>query len=251
MIASTRKRGSLLAACAALVAAGCASSGTQPHAMAAGQHEAAAGVEEQAAKEHSAQYDPSQEIVVPPAVNCPFFGYGVVATGQYCYGSWTSVRNPTARHLAEGKRHAELAAQHRAASQALRDAEARACKNVPPGDRDVSPFYHREDILSVEPVKQSVAYGGGPVIGAEVVFASLPGMTAEWLQRVVSCHLARNAVIDDAAQEMAYCPLAVRHAAASVRSAGNGFAVDITSTDDQSVKEIVARAGRLTAKAGH
>jgi hypothetical protein len=100
--------------------------------MTAGQHEAAAKSEEQVAKEHAPQYDPSQ--VIPPTMNCPF------VVDVTCYRSWTSVLNPTERHLAEGKQHAELAIQHRAASHALRDAEARACKNVPEGDRDIGPF---------------------------------------------------------------------------------------------------------------
>jgi len=220
--------------------ASCASSGTEPNAMTAGQHEAAAKSEEQAAKEHPAQYDPSQAVL--PTINCPF------SAGLNCYRAWTSVESPTERHLAEGKRHAELAAQHRAASQALRDAETRSCKNVPEGDQDVSPFYHREDIVSVATLKANVPYGG-PIIGAEVVFASLPGMTAEWLQRVVDCHLARNAVLNDAEKMASYCPLAVPHVKAAVRSVGSGFAVDVTSNDEKSVREIISRAEALKNRA--
>lgn len=231
---------SALGTSAALLLAGCATTGTEPHAMTGPEHEAAAKQEEQAAKEHMGHYDPAAAI--PPTITCPFW------VGVTCYRSWTSVENPTQQHLAEGKHHAELAFQHRAASQALRDAEARSCTNVPEGDRDVSPFYHREDILSARPLRQSVAYGGGPIIGAEVVFASLAGMTAEWLQRLVDCHLARNAALGDAAKEMPYCPLAVPHARATVRSVGNGFAVDITSDDENSVREIIARAERLAGK---
>lgn len=208
--------------------------------MTASQHEAAARTEEQAAKEHAAHYDPSQYI--PPTIGCPF------NVGAACYRSWTSVMNPTEVHLADGKRHAELAAQHRAASQALRDAEVRACKNVPEGDRDVSPFYHREDIVSAGPFTEGFALGGQRVIGAEVVFAALPGMTAEWLQRVMDCHLARNAILPDAATTMSYCPLAVPHAKAQVRSVGNSFAVDVTSNDEGSVKAILSRAEALTRK---
>jgi hypothetical protein len=231
---------SVLASVAASFLVSCASSGTEPHAMTAGQHEAAAKNEDQTAKAHESQYDPSRVIPVPSRVGCPFYDR------IHCYGAWSSVSNPTAQHLVEGKRHVEIAAQHRAASQALRDAEARSCKNVPEGDQDISPFYHRQDIVSVAPLKQGLPYGGGPVIGAEVVFASLPGMTVEWLQRVVDCHLARNAAIGDAQKEMPYCPLAVPHVRTLVRSVGNGFAVDISSDDDKSVKEVIARSEALT-----
>lgn len=206
--------------------------------MTAGQHEAAARQEEQTAKDHIGQHDPAA--VAAPTIDCPFFA------GATCYRYWTAAQNPTAAHLAEGKRHVDLAARHRGASQALRDAEARSCVNVPEGDRDVSPFYHRADIVSAVPLRQSLPYGGGPVIGAEIVFASLPGMTGEWLQRVVDCHLARDAVLGDVAKKgMPYCPLVVPHVKATVRSLGNGFAVDITSDEENSVREIIARAERL------
>jgi len=42
-----------------------------------------------------------------------------------------------------------MAADHRAAAQALRDAEGTSCGGIAESDRDVSPFDHREDITSV------------------------------------------------------------------------------------------------------
>jgi len=61
----------------------------------------------------------------------------------------------------------------------------------------MSPFDHPEDIISVTPSKQSAASASKlmPVehlTGAVVTFRAVPGMTAEWLQRVVDCHLARS-----------------------------------------------------------
>ena len=227
-----------------LLLASCASSGTEPHAMTAPQHEAAARSEEVASKEHERRYDSSQILPVGIGslsyVSCP--GY----TGINCFPSWSSVRNPTELHLSDARRHAELAGRHRAASLALREAEAGSCKNVPEGDQDISPFYHREDIISAGPFAESLGLGGRNVVGAEVLFAALPGMTAEWLQRVVDCHLARNAVLGNAEQTMSYCPLAVPHVKAKVRSLGSGFAVDITSEDERSIKEVIARAEALT-----
>jgi hypothetical protein len=229
--------------------ASCASSGTEPHAMTAAQHEAAAKGEERASTEHTSRYDAAQAIVVPPTVNCPFSGaYASAPVGAGCYGAWTSVMNPTKQHLEEGRHHAEVAARHRAASQALRDAEARACQGVPEGDRDVSPFYHREDITAVRSVSEHLPFGRERLTGAEVVFTALPGMTAEWLQRVVDCHLARNAVVGDEEGTMRYCPLAVPHVKATVRSEGGGFAVDVTSQDEVSVREVIARAEALKPK---
>lgn len=67
------------------------------------------------------------------------------------------------------------------------------------------------------------------------------------VQRVVDCHLGRNAVMSDA-EKMPYCPLAVHHVKAQVRSVGYGFAVDATSGEESSVKEMLARAQALSSK---
>lgn len=218
---------SLLAA-PLVLALGRASSGTEPHAMTAARHEAAAKGEEQTAAEHG---------------RCPA-GYG----GRACAAGWSSYENLAKYHIAEAGRHRETAERHRAASQALRAAEARACVDVPDADRDISPFFHTQDIVAT-----GIVYAfNGPYgqksgdAGASVTFKALPGMTAEWLQRVVDCHLARNAVVGDSDGVMSYCPLAVPHVSAQVRSAGNGFEVDIRSDDKGSVKEVIKRVQALT-----
>jgi hypothetical protein len=158
----------------------CASSGTNPGDMTAPQHQASAAAATTEAQGHEARYDPSAE---SPA-HCAPYGIGD------CAPYWSSVTNPTARHLKEAQRYRELAARHRAASAALREAEARSCAGVPAEDRDISPFYHREDIDRVERI-QKESFGPGGLLGARVVFRAKPGLTAEWLQRVMDCHLAR------------------------------------------------------------
>jgi hypothetical protein len=199
MVASFILSGALLGACA--------TSGTDPHAMTAGQHETAATAE----------------------------------------GRLVSWRSPEK----EADAHRKLAHEHRAASQALRDAEQRSCSGISEADRDSSPFSHREDIASIEDSNEATtAYGGRPqvqgrLIGARIVFRAVPGMTKEWLQREVDCHLARNQVVGESDPSMAFCPLAVAHVSASVSSTGNGFAVDVTSNDPDSIKEVVRRAQAL------
>ncbi len=220
------------------IALGCGSAArTQPHAMSATEHEAAASQEQQASAGHGEQYDATASATEKSC--SPARGGGAVC--------WTSVANPTAEHAKEAEQHRALAAQHRAASEALRSAEASACAGIPEEDRDLSPFSHREDIRSVSPLKEenkvgrSVSYTNP---GVEVVFRAVPGMTAEWLQRVVDCHLARNAAIghEAAGAEMGFCPLTLRGVQASVRSVGDGFAVAIRSDDAAVAKEIQRRA---------
>lgn len=86
--------------------------------------------------------------------------------------------------------------------------------------------------------------------GAVVTFRAVPGLTAEWLQRLVDCHLARNAARGHVVPEMPNCPLVPKGAAATVRSTGDGFAVSISSSDDATAREIRARAERLGGARG-
>ena len=178
--------------------AACASTPkAKPHDMSAAQHEEMAKGEEGASKEHLAQYAPAAS---KETKTC-----GVKA-GQPC---WTSEKNPTAEHAADWQQHQKAAADHRAASQALRDAEARVCVGLPEADRDMSPFDHREDISGVDELRGPVGpKGAAPrVEGSIVHFRAVQGMTAQWLQRVVDCHLARNAALGHQAADMPSCPL--------------------------------------------
>lgn len=77
------------------------------------------------------------------------------------------------------------------------------------------------------------------------MFKATEGMTAEWLQRVVDCHVARAAAMGHTMPEMDSCPLVRNGAKAKVASASGGFAVSVTSEDSTTVKEIVRRAEAL------
>jgi hypothetical protein len=214
---------------------GCAADpGTKPHDMSAAQHDAAADQEMQAAEGHTEQHDPA---ATTPSTVCSAKS-----------GCWTSVSNPTVQHGDDAKRHRELAQKHRAASAALVEAETRACAGLSEDDRDTSPFYHREDIASVSPLVEQVKAGKGSVkkeIGATIVFRAVPGLTAEWLQRVVDCHLARAAAVGHDMPEMTYCPLVPKGAKARVTSVGNGFAVNVSADDAATIAEIKKRAEAL------
>lgn len=219
-------------------AVACSSStpGARPHDMSVSQHERAGTEHGDHADTHRGDYDP-----------------GARATTTRCGPSrpplpicWTSVENPTSAHLREAAEHRRHAAEHRAASAALRDAEARACIGIADEDRDTSPFDRVEDIASVEPLKEE-AVRKLPIqrtIGAIVTFRARPGMTAEWLQRIAECHIARNAGLGHVVPEMPNCPLVPKGVAARVTSAGNGFAVAIRADDLAVAQEVLDRARR-------
>jgi hypothetical protein len=209
--------------------------------MSKAQHEQAATAHEQMADPHAQAYNPAASVETQKC-------------GDPRRPCWTGLSNPTEQHKTDAEKHRKMAADHRAAAQTLRDAEARACAGVPDLDRDMSPFDHREDVSGVTPYSVPVSSGPGSKAGATkmqgavVTFRAVPGMTAEWLQRVVDCHVARNASMGFNMPEMATCPLAVKGAKGKVASTGNGFAVTVESDDSNSAQEILRRAQALTGK---
>lgn len=144
---------------------------------------------------------------------------------------------------------------HRAAARALRDAKARACVGIGPANRDVSPFHHREDIARVERFMSQPSPSAKSALpalrGATVVFRAVPGMTAEWLQRVVDCHGARNGALGHAVPVMPYCPLVPKGVTAKVTSTGDGFAVAVQADDPTTAEEVWKRAQALAATGEH
>lgn len=221
---------------AIMFSAACASAeGTKPHDMSTAHHEAAAKREAGDAAQHGEQYDPTAAV---KSTTC--------TKGTIC---WTSTRNPTAQHKADESQHRELAEKHRAAAQALRDAENNACAGIDEADRVVSPFYHREDIASVRKVERPVgdSLGGARTefAGGGAVFRAVPGLTAEWLQREVNCHLARAAAVGFSMPEMSYCPLMLKGVTGEVSSTGDGFLIAVTSTDPATASEIWRRIQAL------
>lgn len=210
------------------LALGCASTpGARPEEMSAAGHE-------QAARQHA-----GEAATLESGCN-----------NQNAEICWTSVGHPTADTRQRAEMHRRMAADHRAASQALRDAEARACVGIPERDRDQSPFQRQEDIEKVEPlyVPLSPKSGGRRLVGATVQFRAVPGMTAEWLQRIIDCHVARNAAMGYEMPEMSNCPLMLKGATATVTSSGNGFIVSIRSDDYDEAQAIRRRAEALSPR---
>jgi hypothetical protein len=228
-----------------LLAAGCASTpGAHPHDMSVAHHEAEASEHTAEANRHAAMSD--APLRAGPDRCLPA---GPSGSSNAC---WTSIANPTEEHRREAERHRQMAADHRAASQTLRDAEARACSGLRDSDRDMSPFAHREDIANVAPLTMPAdgdLWTSPRTVGSVVTFRAVPGMTAGWLQRVVDCHLARNAALGHVSPEMPSCPLVPHGVAASVSSTGSGFAVAIRADDPGTIAEIQRRARTLAPAA--
>jgi hypothetical protein len=222
---------------------GCRSTpGADPHDMSTAGHEAAASGHEAEATRHEAMYSPEAREARERCRRDPV----VVDASFPC---WTSVRNPTEEHRREAERHRQMAADHRAGSQVLRDAEARACVGISEMDRDMSPFERGADIASVAPLVVRTVTAREVVnrtVGVTVTFRPVPGLTAEWLQRVVNCHLARNAALGHSMPEMPRCPLVPNGVSATVSSTGDGFAVAIQADDPAALEDLQRRAQALS-----
>jgi hypothetical protein len=204
--------------------------------MSAAAHDAAAAAEEQAAAEHQARY------------RYPEHRPSACGVLDVC---WVDIVNPTTEHRREAERHRKAAADHRAASQVLRDAEARACAGLSDHDRDTSPFAHREDIAAVAELdlpRRASYRTVSHLAGATITFRAVPGMTAEWLQRVLDCHLARAAAVGHDMPEMPYCPLVPKGVTAAVSRVDKGFDVDVSSDDPDVAREILARSRTLVSR---
>ena len=201
-------RAAVLAAMGISGVAGCVTPGTRPHDMSVSGHEAASAHAEAVARPANEQDRPSDD----------------------------------------SRRMLAIAAQHRAAAEALRQAEAQTCVGISEHDRDSSPFAIREDIAAV--TQFDVWHeNGSRVAGAVIEVRAGPGLTVEWLQRRIDCHVARSAVLGFDQPDMEVCPLVFKGVVAKVRPGGNRFLVEVSAGDAALAPQILRRSQALLASA--
>ena len=135
--------------------------------------------------------------------------------------------------------------KHKAAAQALRDEEARACAGMSEPERELGPFFGRAEVEGVEELYDYVGRGGRVFRGAAISVRPTATLTAEWLQRNIECHIARTAAHGYDAKEMSKCPFGVEGVYVSVRSGGDKFIVDVKSREVAKAHEVWRRARAL------
>jgi hypothetical protein len=122
-----------------------------------------------------------------------------------------------------------------------------ACVGVPEIEANGSPLVNPNDVRAVQEIKPDTPVSETETVvprgGARILLRAQPGMTAEWLQRIAECHMAKVAV--SSPTTLTASPLDVKGALVSVQSTGNGFSVDITSPDFKVAKEILSRSRAL------
>jgi hypothetical protein len=143
------------------------------------------------------------------------------------------------------------AAEHLGAAQGLRVAEQNACSEVPESERDLVAFLRRGRIVSVDEVRDDVVpkpLAPRQPLGIVVSIRATPGVTEQWIGRVIQCHVAHHAVVGTSAPQMA-SPLPTNGVNISVSSTGVGFRVSITSPNIDIARRLVQEGRRLMANA--
>lgn len=136
------------------------------------------------------------------------------------------------------------ASDHLAAARRLRDMEQAACVDVPEADRDQGPFARRDRIMGLQPLSER-PYPKQMLqpAGVAVYLRATPGLTEQWLGRVLECHMAHHAVVGDRIASRS--PLFVDDVRVAMSSTGDGFRIAITTRDPAAAREVIERARTL------
>jgi hypothetical protein len=125
-----------------------------------------------------------------------------------------------------------------------------ACVGVPEIDSGGARLTDPQFVRAVQEIKPAAPVSEAETVvprgGARILLRAQPGMTAEWLQRIAECHMAKVAAANPAT--LTGSPLDVKGALVSVQSSGDGFAVDITSPDVRVAREILTRARAMAPR---
>jgi len=136
------------------------------------------------------------------------------------------------------------AQEHLDAAKRLREDEQAACYQVPEASRVQGPFAHPDQITGIEVLRDRGTFPKGPLVpvGVAVDLRAQPGLTQQWLGRIVACHLAHVAV---AGGDPKPSPLSVANTQVSVSSTSVGFRVTVTSRDRDVVHSVVEKGQEL------
>jgi hypothetical protein len=120
-----------------------------------------------------------------------------------------------------------------------------------PGDDEamLAPVLTGSAVQGVQPLYSDVESGKSgmqhELRGATFTVAALPGVTPEWLDRALECHSARATTghTSAAASDPFWLPGSMVDI--EVRSAKDGFAVDVIGFSPEDAKQILSRAEAL------
>jgi len=122
------------------------------------------------------------------------------------------------------------------------------CAGIPAKERELGIMAYRDSIGGVRPLKEKTHVGKWEYThdrGVEIAVRAQPGMSAPWLERVATCHIALVTAGRAEANASAADPLLVAGATVRVDEADTGFVVSVRVPDDASDSEILRRTQAL------
>ena len=124
----------------------------------------------------------------------------------------------------------------------------RECAGVPAKERDLGILAYRDVIGGVGTLKETSQVGKVQFShdrGVDITVRAQPGMTAPWLERVASCHIAAAATGRPVSPAGAMDPLLVPGASVRVHETSMGYIVSVRVSDDAAASEVSHRTQAL------
>jgi hypothetical protein len=145
--------------------------------------------------------------------------------------------------LGSSERGAATAQEHLAEARLLRASEQSACSEIPDAEREMGPFTRRDRIVGME-VLRDRSFPKAPTqpAGVAIYVRATPGLTEQWVGRLVECARAHRAVLG--ARE--------NSAASALFEAGPEFRVSATPTGFRvAIKSLDIEVGRAVIEKAH
>ena len=169
----------------------------------------------------------------------------LAATTMGCASQSNAFRRMSAAdHESAARSDPALAQQHLEAAEQLRQDEQATCYGVADADRVLDLLTQPDRVAGVAVVQDRGEFPKAPLrpVGVAVEVRAEPGMTQQWLGRLVACHEAHLAV---AGHDPTPSLLSVANAQVSVSSTAVGFRLTVTSRDRDTARTLVERGQEL------
>lgn len=153
---------------------------------------------------------------------------------------WSYDQSRTAAHQQRAEELRAEARRHRASARKLIEVERTVCAPLSEDELSRTPFFHRDDIATAEPVRD-----GDRVIGATITFKPVPGLGAAWMKVAIACHQARAATLGYPATYMSYDPTLLEHARFDAADRDGRVVVTVTASDDVDAAVVWSRSAAL------
>jgi hypothetical protein len=130
------------------------------------------------------------------------------------------------------------------------DEVASACAGVPDVERDHPSMLQRPELEGVRESmgeQRYIKFSRQELRGAELLVRPTPGVSRQWIARVIRCHVAYSDLPGAAAPRIMPDPLLVDEANVTFDETETAFVIRIQGTNKTEGEEILARAQRLVA----